>query len=597
MCDDVTIPNLPSLADLRGELVRGLARALGPSAGGELDEAAAKQAVDGHGLPETVRERFGESPVAALVCFDADQIQSWVFASERIQVAAGASQLLEELNEKAWELLAADRELAAHLGGKVFSAGGAGILLASASFLGNEKALASRMEELLRQRCPDLGFTVAAVPLHVRDFERSGDGDTLARVHGLGRFRVATGLKAALTRLQVEVRAKKDGQPEPSRGRLLRATNELLATRCPSCGARSPENPAPAGQEPKPANWCWWCRKVSGALRHGPRAFVDAAGNPITFADLAELVRQPRRYLGFLALDGNGMGQLGRQMGSLLELAAFSAATTAIYERARRAGIAALGDFAESPDETHLSLVGGGDEITFVLPAGAAPGVAQAGATAVEEGFDALTREDAWLARAFAENPGALAELRKAGAGAGLVLADGHFPVRFLRRYAAALQKRAKRHCNQTGERSAVAWELLATGSPLTEEPGEVAAASLGLARLADQLADVDHARAAHLPPSALQTVLRYAATEERALAGLGDEAERRNVHARLTANFFRYQLARNAPLASWWAAAERPEPGGEALVAWFADGGVDHLARLLDLLSLVPTDLAREAP
>ena len=625
MSETKEFPDLESLSGIRMSLAAGLAEAFEASAGTRLswDEAlhAAHSAVDGHGLSPEVTAIFGKKPVAALVGFDADRIQGWVFASERIQVAAGASLLLEDLNKEACSHLASESEISRHLCGLIYSAGGAGILLANARVVrdrGAEKDFCTAIATVLEKKCPGLTFTVAAVPLYAWDLEKSGDGGTLkAGPAGLDRFEVVTGLKGALTRLQVRIRERKDGQPKLRPSGLRREEKKLLATRCPSCGTRTPDNPASEGQEPTPENWCEWCKKVSRALRKSDRRFKDKDGNPITFAGLAERIQQPRQYLGFLALDGNGLGRTSREIGSLVELCAFSQAVTAIYRRARRLGEQELKRFCdgENPEasevetssgdgataegdaqeqskssKAHLSLLTGGDEITLVLPAGAAPAVAHVVATAVEEGFELLTGSGGYLSRAFESNSKVLEDLRRSGSGVGLVLADSHFPVRFLRRYAGLLQKRAKEFCKAQGARSALSWELLTDGSPLTEEPGERKRTDdLTLEGLKQQLEDVVVARREGLGQSALHTVLRYRGTEELGLRSVAAAELREEVLAQLTANFFRYQLARNSQLAGWWQGTSKPDPSSRELVAWFRNGGGLKLDRLLDLMSLVP--------
>lgn len=58
---------------------------------------------------------------------------------------------------------------------------------------------------------------------------------------------------------------------------------------------------------------------------------------------------------------------------------------------------------------------------------------------------------------------------------------------------------------------------------------------------------------------------------------------------ARLTANFFRYQLARNPELSHWRAASGWPDPASETLVELFEKDGIRRLERLLELMTLIP--------
>jgi len=89
------------LSDHRDELTGHLAAAFrataGERIGPDLATAAARAVVVGEPLPGAFTQALGDAPACAFVSFDADQIQRWVFASERVQVTKGASQTLEFL--------------------------------------------------------------------------------------------------------------------------------------------------------------------------------------------------------------------------------------------------------------------------------------------------------------------------------------------------------------------------------------------------------------------------------------------------------------------------------------------------------------------
>ncbi len=590
---------LRSLDDIHRDLAEGLSRALVASAPRRLAEADAARAADavlrGQGLPGDVAAVFGERPVCRLLCFDADRIQNWVFASERVQVAAGASFTLDELNRRARQ---AQREIPGALG-TLYSAGGGGILFAGAAEPA-EHAVGT-LRDWLEQRSHELTFTVLAEDLYVRDLVPGSEPRALgAGTTALGdRFLRVTGMQAALVRTQVRMQTMKDSHPRFQPAPSLAVRRGSRTERCPSCGRRE--------RGGAPLYWCDWCSGLRQTLldRRRRQAF-ERQGKRLTFADLAQAVKRRRPYLGFIAIDGNAMGSLVQGMRSFVQLRAFSEATTGIYEAARRRGVEELaaGYLRDKwePEDAHLSLLSGGDEITLVLPAAAAPPVTTTILRAVEAGFDEATAPGGLLHAAFRDEAPLLERLRRAGAAAGVITAHSHYPVRLLRRYAEELQKKhAKQACAaENGPRSAVAWRLLTDASPLTRSLARGPDLSeLGLEAFEDLIAGARAARDSGVAASAFHGVLGNLRREERSLQCLAG-AEKEQVLGLVCANYFRYQLARNRQLRRWW---QQPGVapvggGGDGVARWLRAGGGRRLERLVELLSLepFPKRLAEEA-
>jgi hypothetical protein len=187
-----------------------------------------------------------------------------------------------------------------------------------------------------------------------------------------------------------------------------------------------------------------------------------------------------------------------------------------------------------------------------------------------------------------------LYRLRGAGAAAGIVAAQAHYPVRLLRQYADGLQKKAKQAGAKSALRSTVAWTLLTDSSPLPEGPdaageeGDSVVADARLASFETLLAEAAAAERAGVPGAALHRLVGQAREEDAGLRSLAPGQGREEVLALLAANFFRYQLARNRELAAWWqeiAPADPPDP----VSAWFRASGVRRIERLVELLSLEP--------
>lgn len=595
------------LARLQSNLTRGLSQALVASAGGQLAEpdavTAAREVLRGHGLPPQVERLFGGSPVAALVSFDADRIQGWVFGSERVQVAKGASLTLDHLNATVHEMVGN----VAGIHGVVYSAGGGGMLFARSD--DDLPRIERDVQRWLESRSHELTFTVTSLPLVAADLRPSAARAPLAgdcRSGGLHRFDVVDGLQGALVRLQVKVRQIKDSRPrEGGAPPRLQARPGSAAERCPSCGRRPPAKTP--GEDDGPDTWCAWCLGLYRANRDRSGRPAGASRKnepPPTFSDLAAASNRARRYLAFVAIDGNAMGAIVQSLGTFPELAAFSHATTEIFTRARQSIKAVLSrGFLQSDwdgDRASLSLLSGGDEVTFVLPSAAAPLVVVEALHEIEAGFDTACGRGGLLHEAFASAPESLrSRLRQCGAAAGLILAHHHYPVRLLRLYANALQKEAKR----SSARSSVAWRLLTDSSPLVETAaGDQPQDELPLEAFERLVRDTESAIRGKVPLAALRGIADQIHHEREALALLAP-VERDEALPLLAANFFRYQLARSEPLRKWWGerrgAAGAQVAESDDVASWLAGGGARRLNRLLELLALEPDarDGERRAP
>lgn len=590
---------LPSAAELTTRLGEALQGALLESTPGSMSReealAAGERIARGEGLPEEIGRRLGAAPLCTLVSFDADRIQRWVFASERVQVAAGASKVLDDLNRDVRDGRIVEELRRQHGGrglqGVLYSAGGGGLLVADTHL--DEAALANQVKEWLESRSRGLTFTVVAQRLTAQAVQPAGVAMPIAGGGTLARFEILQGLAGALVRLQVvSRRAKEEAVSFEPRPRFHLRPGQPLE-RCPSCGRRPPSK-SPVVED-GPEFWCSQCQVLRRHWKERGSATLEREGRPLTFEDLAAASPLGRSYLSFLSVDGNSMGAVVQGVRTLLELRAFSEATTRIYQAARERAIDLLPGYLAAgwrPEEAHLSLLSGGDEITLVLPASAAPAVAVEVLRAIEEGFDQATAPGGLLAEAFAGNAAGLDRLRRAGAGAGLIAAQSSFPVRLLRRYAGELQSRAKRLSAAGEPRSAIGWQLLTDASPLPEGVGEARGApEMAVSAFADRLAEVAAAAEARLPRTALQRLLDEGRREEESIRSLGRGPDRDRVVSALLANFFRYQLARNPRLAVWWAAV-RPaaqSDAEDAVSTWLQDGGVSRLERLTELLSVEP--------
>lgn len=518
---------LHSLPDLREQLASDLARAFLSTVGDRISQGeaamAARSVISGEPLPQSFIARLGKDPVCSFVSFDADRIQSWVFASERVQVAKGASQTLEYLNLHVDKMV---REIEG-LHGVIYSAGGGGMLFASGT--AEPEALASKVRGWLERASHELTFTVLAQKLYCRDLQPSASPKPVGQggLAALDRFELVDGLRGILARLQVRLREAKEASPRyggsPIRWEIRPGT---ASERCPSCGRR-PRGAAPPGED-GPKSWCGWCKTLRDAALHNARSLEEPFfrnGRWLTFSDLAEASNRRRKYLGFVAIDGNGMGSVVQGIRSLLQLRAFSAETTRIYETARDQieTVLAQGFLAPgwNPEEASLSLLSGGDEVTFVLPAAAAPAAAVAVLRSIEQGFDRSCQAGGLLHAAFESDPVQLERLRTAGAAGGIVVAQSHYPVRLLRHYADRLQKQAKQAGAAATGRSEVAWTLLTDSSPLPEGPSAGMDDDFRLEGFETLLGEARAAQRAGVPNAALHRLVGQAREEDAGLRSI----------------------------------------------------------------------------
>jgi len=227
------------LSDHRDELASHLATAFRATAGDRIGPEpaaeAARAVVLGGPLPAAFTTALGDEPACAFVSFDADQIHRWAFASERVQVAKGASQTLEFLNlHVPWMV----REVPG-LHGVIYSAGGGGLLVASGA--ADPAALQAAVRGWLERASHELTFTVLVERLAGRDLQPSAPPRPLGPggLAALDRFELVDGLRGALARLQVRQREEKEARPRSGGPQVRWEIRPGTASeRCPSCGRR-----------------------------------------------------------------------------------------------------------------------------------------------------------------------------------------------------------------------------------------------------------------------------------------------------------------------------------------------------------------------
>lgn len=573
-------------AVVRQALGQALQQAWGD--GGEtVPEALIKAVAAGRGgrgaVAAASRRLFGDQPPLELVVVDTDRIGGYVFESSRPPVLKGASMILANLNRKI------EKDYGKQA---IFSGGGEALLLVAA---GKSEKIRETIEKWFKDETEGaLTVTVRALPVCPEDFISEPDPPRRAAA----RASLLTGTAAVLAHARDRVRREKD-QRAPSREAVSGA-----AQRCESCRDRkgveelSKYRPDQAEawrtdlteRERLEAKLCKACGtrwkvgkgKIAGlslediVYRYAmAQRRAEAEGEEPLAAGPAE---GKERYIGFLYADGNAMGQLFGGLASLAELRFLSGAVAHVFDQAElRVGGLLAAELGKKHEEGYLSLLGGGDERVWILPAPLAVQVAET-----------LPR---WIDEETRGIPDLCSLLQARGIetltiGTGLVICEHKFPVRYQYELAKDLQKSAKslyyKNSRSTPEEpikvlSALDFELVTDGSPM----GESLERARGVAYETDD-------------PDFLRTCRPYTAEAFSRLVhrvrSLGEqEMGKSQLYALQSGategravfrNFLLYQIARNAERYGAWLKAqpESVELGDpEALEGFFVstlDGG-----------------------
>ena len=393
--------------------------------GGEVSPAAVDAVVFGTGDPAAL----AGAGSLELVLFDTDRIGGFVFESSRLPVLAGASALLRRLQE----------EIAAELAPwVVFSRGGEGLLLAPP---GRGAELCADIEtRYQRQTAGALGVTTAWLAAEVSDFVAPAGRS--AEPAAQGGLRLVTGTAALLARLRDEVRFNKAARwpaAEPVPGG---------SPRCVSCRDRAGAAELPVSRY-RPDERGLLCAPCDLRWQAGRE---EIAG--LSFEHLA--AAGAGAGLGFLYADGNGLGRRFADLSSLADLHLLSSGVAEAFATVRAQVQAQVAARVGGKPVPVLSLLAGGDEGVWILPAdlavevaGQLPGLLHAASTSGPD-LAALLGPDGITA------------------GIGLVLCDAGYPVRYQYQLACALQRNAKEVGQRRGGGSVLDFELLAGGTPLS---------------------------------------------------------------------------------------------------------------------------------
>jgi hypothetical protein len=373
-----------------------------------------------------------------LVCFDTDRIKSYLFATNRLKEIRGGSVLIAELDKKRKEFL----ENQYGEGNVVYSAGGGAAVLVP-----SRQAAESLIAEIEREFSVDTftaTITGIALPPETRiEGQDFGKWMKLAGEH----LRHAKSGKASFLTLPIEPYMRL----------------------CGSCG----QYPAAKEYANNDGSDDWLCqacfkkRGLGGSARYGFfDQFVERTHSEIwkrvkmsdDLDGIGELFSPPG-YVGFIALDGNHIGELLEKPATLTAYQAFSSRLYELTENQTFKALAKYGEPHQGIAPFEIVLIGG-DDVLLITAADIAIKIALAIATGFEQ-----NSADAVLKPASLER-----ERKKLTMAGGVVLAHADFPIPAMHRLAESLQKSAKKLCAEQGYTSGAIDFLVVSGSDIDLE-------------------------------------------------------------------------------------------------------------------------------
>lgn len=381
-----------------------------------------------------------------LVLMDTDQVQSYIFATNRLKEIRGASLLLESLNRQTSRtLLGAE----GRSGEEIFVGGGG--ILATFPTESEARTYMKAVTSAYRQQTHIASITGVAVP--VSDDEQ----ETLQ--HARLQLRLAKENPAGIP----FPAAHGTGELAPARPfltspyfRLCQSCNSYPATAyldgdeiCAACAAKRQEASRLFPAFPAYSGYARFARRMAKDISEPPdERWLTLTKLP---AKLDELAGASTGYIGFIHADVNGLGSFLEQQGNLQAIREIGvqvedALENALATAVREIGLAPRMVTSEWP---FLITILGGDDVTLIVPAGQAVPLANALCLAFEKQIKTVLGE---TTNEHNEMVGQLA------LSAGVVISKPKHPAYALAELAEDLTRSAKRlsHELKTGGWGAV---------------------------------------------------------------------------------------------------------------------------------------------
>ena len=363
-----------------------------------------------------------------LVCFDTDRIKQYLLATNRLKEIRGGSALIAHLDDER------KNDLEQHYGASnvVYSAGGGAAVLVP-----TEKEARSLIARIEREfRAETVTASITGVYLRVNTTS--------------GRFGVE------MARASRELRRAKTSKAE-----LACLPVAPYMRLCDSCG----DHPVACRAQDGSGDWlclaCYRKREKGREVRAG--FFEDFVGwtkssiwqEALLPDDLDAIgsIASPPGYVGFIALDGNHIGDLLTELPTIEEYRKFS---EGLWNLVREQTFKALEKHCAPRDGIapfEIVLIGG-DDVLLITAADIAMEVALDIVQGFEEASQQLLRE-----------VGLSGKREKLTMAGGVVLAHADFPIPAMHTLAEALQKSSKRLCaKQKYQTGAIDFQVV-TGS------------------------------------------------------------------------------------------------------------------------------------
>lgn len=409
-----------------------------------------------------------------LVCFDTDRIQQYLLATNRLKEIRGGSALIADLDERRKSKL----ENCYGQRNVVYSAGGGAAVLVPTEE--EARSLIAEIEREFRAATVTASITGASVKV-----------DSASGTFG-----------AEMSRAARELRRAKAAKAE-----LASVPIEPYMRLCSSCGQHPATHQAQDGSGDGLCRACQKKRELGRKRRKGFFAeFIEWAAEPTVWKeerlpedlDAIGSVSSPPGYVGFIALDGNHIGDL---LDKPATVAAYRAFSEGLWNLTKECTFAALRRYGHPRDGVtpfEIILIGG-DDVLLITAADMAIEVA----LDITEGFEKLSSQvlaDAGLSEERAK-------LTMAG---GVVLAHADFPIPAMHALAEALQKSAKRLCAEQGYQTGAIDFQAISGSDTDLDTLRAAIPHhrpYKLAELRKLLLHIRQLKAADLPMSQLQAM------------------------------------------------------------------------------------------
>jgi len=408
-----------------------------------------------------------------LVCFDTDRLKQYLFATNRLKEIRGGSALIAGLDEERKGTL--QQRYGANP--VVYSAGGGAAVLVPTEQ--EAQTLIAKIEREFRDRT----ITASITGIYLQIDPTSG------------RF------GAEMTRAGRELRRAKVSKAE-----LACLPVEPYMRLCNSCGDH------PAARRAQDGSGDWLCLACSKKREKGSEARTGFFANFVEWTqseswrkaslpddlDAVGSLASPPGYVGFIALDGNHVGDLLTELPTIEKYRKFS---KRLWELVQEQTFKSLEKHCVPRDRIapfEIVLIGG-DDVLLITAADIAMEVALDIVQGFEEGAQQLLRE-----------VGLSDQRQKLTMAGGVVLAHADFPIPAMHALAEALQKSAKGLCaEQKYQTGAIDFQVV-TGSDTDLEAmrqGVPHRRPYTLAGLRQLLDHIRHLKAADIPTSQLQAM------------------------------------------------------------------------------------------